>query len=203
MHRERKGPMNVIFYLSQSVDIEIFVFDNALVNQSHQDMGSFWSFTTITSRLSCLDCWRSSVILMSILWGAAFPWVSYYTLQGYLYKKKNLKKNENCHSPHGGFAENHIAHLEQRLDSSFFVVMFLIHCNNNFLKNPIKHYCATSKVKRFYGCLLVLSSIHGVWNSFHWNYFLNHWGESNFNLFYTCILISKEYMIGKQTILDL
>lgn len=33
--------MNVIFYLSQSVDIEIFVFDNALVNQSHQDMGSF------------------------------------------------------------------------------------------------------------------------------------------------------------------
>lgn len=27
---------------------------------------------------------------MSILWEAAFPWVSYYTMQGYLYiKKKN------------------------------------------------------------------------------------------------------------------
>lgn len=39
--------------------------------------------------------------------------------------------------------------------------------------------------------------------SLNWNYFLHHWGESYFNLFYTCILISKEYMIGKQTILDL
>lgn len=193
--------MNVIFYLSQSVDIEIFVFDNALVNQSHQDMGSFWSFTTITSCLSCLDCWRPSVILVSLFWGAAFPWVSYYTLQGYLYKKI-LKKGWKLSLASRGFAENHLAHLQQRLDSSFFV-MFLTHCNNNFLKKPIKHYCATSKVKRFYRHLLVLSSLHGVWNSFNWNYFLNHWGESYFNLFYTCILISKEYMIGKQTTLDL
>lgn len=45
----------------------------------------FWFFTTITSCSSCLDCWRSSMILMSILWEAAFPWVSFYTLQGYLY----------------------------------------------------------------------------------------------------------------------
>lgn len=33
----------------------------------------FWFFTTITSCYSCLDCWRSSMILMSILWEAAFP----------------------------------------------------------------------------------------------------------------------------------
>lgn len=40
------------------------------------------------------------------------------------------KKNENCRSPHGGFAENNLAHLEQRLDSlGFVVVLFLIHCN--------------------------------------------------------------------------
>lgn len=38
--------------------------------------------------------------------------------------------------------------------------------------------------------------------SFNWNYFLNCWDESYFNLFYTCVLISI-YMIGKQTILDL
>lgn len=45
----------------------------------------FWFFTTITSCSSCLDCWRSSMILMSVLWEAAFPWVSFYILQGYLY----------------------------------------------------------------------------------------------------------------------
>lgn len=45
----------------------------------------FWFFTTITSCSSRLDCWRSSMILMSILWEAAFPWVSFYILQGYLY----------------------------------------------------------------------------------------------------------------------
>lgn len=86
---------------------------------------------------------------MSILWEAAFPGVSYYTLQGYLYTlKKKKKKNENCRSPHGGFAEKHLAHLEQRLDSLVFVVviLFLIHCNK---KNPTKHYCATSEVNTF------------------------------------------------------
>lgn len=158
--------MNVIFYLSQSVDIEIFVFDNALVNQSHQDMGSFWSFTTITSRLSCLDCWRSSVILMSILWGAAFPWVSYYTLQGYLYKKKKFKKEWKLSLTSWGICR-------KPYSPPWAKVRFLVFCCYVFnsvimifkKKNPIKHYCATSKVKRFYGCLLVLSSIHGVWNS--------------------------------------
>lgn len=30
LHGERKGPMNVIFYLSWSVDTEIFVFDTYL-----------------------------------------------------------------------------------------------------------------------------------------------------------------------------
>lgn len=52
----------------------------------------FWLFTTITSCSSCLDCWRCSMFLMSILWEAAFPWVSFYTLQGYLYTSRKKKK---------------------------------------------------------------------------------------------------------------
>lgn len=101
----------------------------------------FWLFTTITSCSSCLDCWRCSMFLMSILWEAAFPWVSFYTLQGYLYTSRKKKKGENCHQTHGGFAENHLGHLEWKVDSSLFS---WTHCSK---RNLIQHYCATSKVK--------------------------------------------------------
>jgi len=57
---------------------------------------------------------------MSILWEAAFPWVSFYTLQGYLYTLKKEEEEENYHYTHRGFAENHLAHLEQKVDSSLF-----------------------------------------------------------------------------------
>lgn len=87
LHREKeKRPVNVIFYLLFSVGwCWNFCSWHAFVNQSCQDTSCFGVFTTVTSCPSCLDCWRSSMILMSILWEAAFPWVSFYTLQGYLY----------------------------------------------------------------------------------------------------------------------
>lgn len=39
----------------------------------------------------CLHCWSSSVALISVLWEAAFPWVSFHPLQDYLHTFKKTK----------------------------------------------------------------------------------------------------------------
>lgn len=51
--------------------------------------------------------------------GSSLPMGFLYTLQGYLYTLKK-EEEENYHYTHRGFAENHLAHLEQKVDSSLF-----------------------------------------------------------------------------------
>lgn len=119
-----------------------FCFWYTFVSQSRQVLGFDFHYDYLLFLLSWLLTFLrdSNVYFM----GSSLP-------RGFLLHTAGLslylKKNENCRSPHGGFAENHLAHLEQRLDSLVFVVvLFLIHCNK---KNPTKHYCATSEVNTF------------------------------------------------------
>lgn len=97
-----------------------FCFWYTFVSQSHQVLSFDFHYNYLLFLLSWLLTFLrdSNVYFM----GSSLP-------RGFLLHTAGLslylkKKNENCRSPHGGFAENHLAHLEQRLDSLGFVVCF-------------------------------------------------------------------------------